>query len=150
MCRSELPSAVQHLTILLKFRLTPLARRTAKPRGKLRKPKGPIDAGESRAAVALTVAWMLTLMSTASAQLVATGFWLLMQAAPAQAGARHPLEQLSKVMMFVALATGALCLVFTVLAHRVRHNPPPRSITVTAVLVGLAPLVTIAILALRG
>jgi hypothetical protein len=50
------------------------------------------------------------------------------------------------VLLFVALATGVLCLLLTPLVHRVRAAAPPRAITVGAVLIGFAPLVLLAVL----
>lgn len=110
----------------------------------------PIDADESRAAVALTVAWMLTLLSTAAAMIVATSAWALMLAFPPPAGQGHPLESLPGTLTFVAAATGVLCLILTVAANRARKSPAPRAITIAAALIGTVPLVIIAILAVRG
>ena len=120
---------------------------------KKQKAKGftpPIDADESRAAVALTVAWMLTFLSTAAAMLVAAAAWALMLAFPPPAGQGHPLGLFPGTLTFVAAATGALCLILTFVATRVRKSPAPRAITIAAVLIGAAPWITIAALALRG
>lgn len=107
-----------------------------------------MDANESRAAVALTVAWMLTLLSTAAAMVTAACAWGLTLAMPAAPGAPHPLGLLPGLLIFVACATGILCLILTPLIHRVRVSPAPQSISIAAVLIGIAPLVTIAILSL--
>jgi hypothetical protein len=117
------------------------------------KPKAlapPIDADESRAAVALTVAWMLTLLSTAAALVVAGAAWGLMLAFPPPAGQGHPLGLFPGTLTFVAAATGALCLILTFVATRVRKSPAPLAITIAAVLIGAAPWITIVALALRG
>lgn len=108
------------------------------------------DANESRAAVATTVGWMLTVMSTLAGLFVAAAIGGLVLFAPAPAGQEHPLAALAGLMLFVSAATGAVCLALTVLAHRVRQSPPPRAITIAAVLIGLAPLVTIAVFAILG
>ena len=120
-------------------------RRTSKPsvaRG--------ADEGESRAAVAVTVAWMLTLMSTMVAFVLALFGWGAMAIFPVAEDAAHPLAFLPNLLIFVAGTTGLLCLGLTLVAHRVRSTPPPRAITIAAALVGVAPLVTIAILSIRG
>jgi hypothetical protein len=104
------------------------------------------DQHESRAAVALTVAWMLTCMSTAAGMFVVLALRLLMIAFPVAQGGVHPLGRISGVLLFVALATGVLCLLLTPLVHRVRAAAPPRAITVGAVLIGFAPLVLLAVL----
>ena len=109
---------------------------------KHRRPESP-DAGESRAAVALTVAWMLTCLSTAVGLVVVVALRLMMAGFPVAPGGVHPLGQMASVMLFVTVATGALCLAFTPLATRVRQTPPPRSITVAAVVIGLLPIVVI-------
>ena len=110
----------------------------------------PIDADESRAAVALTVAWMLTLLSTAAAMTVAALAWALMLAFPVAAGKGHPLASFPGTLTFVAAATGVLCLVLTFFANRARKSPAPWAITIAAVLIGAAPWATIAVLAFRG
>jgi hypothetical protein len=117
------------------------------------KPKGfapPIDADESRAAVALTVAWMLTLFSTAAALAVASAAWGIMLAFPPPAGQGHPLGLFPGTLTFVAAATGTLCLILTVFTTRARKSPAPRAITIAAVLIGAAPWIIIAALAIRG
>jgi hypothetical protein len=104
------------------------------------------DEHESRAAVALTVAWMLTCMSTAMGMFVVLALRLLMIAFPVPAGGIHPLARIAGVLLFVALATGFACLLLTPLVHRVRSAAPPRAITVGAVLIGLAPVVLLIVL----
>jgi hypothetical protein len=127
-----------------------LADKQSQPRGKARlRPPVP-DANESRAAVATTVGWMLTVMSTLAGLFVAAAIGGLVLLAPAPAGQEHPLAALAGLMLLVSAATGVVSLALTVLAYRVRLTPPPRAITIAAVLIGLAPLVTIAVFAIRG
>jgi len=93
---------------------------------------------------------MLTLMSTTVAlalALIASGVVLMI---PVAEGRTHPLAFMPNLLIFVAGMTGLLCLVLTLVAHRVRATPPPRAITIAAALIGVAPLVTIAVLAIRG
>ena len=104
------------------------------------------DELETRAAVAVTVAWMLTCMSTAVGMFVVLAFRLLMMAFPVVAGARHPFHRISSVLLFVAVITGALCLALTPLAHRVRARQPPRTVTIVAVAIGLSPIVLLIVL----
>jgi len=107
----------------------------------------PPDAGESRGAVALTVAWMLACTSTAVAMLVVVSLELLSLIVPFHGPQAHPLRVVAGMMLLVALATGALCLVFTPLAYRVRQAPPPPIIAIAAVLIGLSPVVVLIVLA---
>jgi hypothetical protein len=104
------------------------------------------DADESRGAVALTVAWMLSCMSTAMGMLTVLALRFLMLAFPGAAGGDHPLGRIAGVLLFVALTTGLVCLAFTPLAYRVRRAPPPRAITVGALLIGIAPIVLLIVL----
>ena len=105
---------------------------------------------ESRAAVAVTVAWMLTCMSTAIGVLLVLALRLLMLALPTAEGRAHPLTQMAGVLLLVALTTGVLCLVFTPLALKVRQTRPPQPVVVGAVLIGLSPIVLFAVLAVLG
>jgi hypothetical protein len=106
------------------------------------------DEQESRAAVALTVAWMLTCMSTAAGVLVVLALRLLILAFPAGGGRVHPLAQMAGVFLFVALLTGFLCLLLTPLALKVRRTRPPGPVVVGAVLIGLSPLLLLGALSL--
>jgi hypothetical protein len=98
--------------------------------------------------VALTVAWMLSCTSTAVAMIVVAALWLLSLVFPFADPRAHPLVVVAGMLLFVALATGLLCLLFTPLAYRVRRTAPPRTIAVAAVLIGLAPLITLIVLAI--
>ena len=79
--------------------------------------------------------------------LVVATLWLLSLVFPFGGPQRHPLLAVAGVLLFVALATGALCLAFTPLAFRVRKSPPPRAIAIAAVLIGVLPLATLRALA---
>jgi len=106
------------------------------------------DEDESRGAVALTVAWMLTCMSTAAGMFVVLALRLLMIAFPVAAGGVHPLGRIAGVLLFVAITTGVLCLGFTPLIYRLRQRSPPRAITVGAILIGLSPILLLIVLSL--
>jgi hypothetical protein len=125
---------------------------TGKPKPKSNaKRRGSIlpDAGETRGAVALTIAWMLTCMSTAAATLIVVGTRLLLAAVPAAARDAHPLTTIGGVILLVAVTTGGLCLLLTPLVYRARRSSPPQPITVAAILIGVAPLALMVVLALR-
>jgi hypothetical protein len=91
---------------------------------------------------------MLSAMATAMALLVVAVSRLLIVGFPAAAQRNHPLEAVSGTILLVAVTTGLVCLLLTPLVYRVRRTAPPRSITIGAALVGLAPLVAIAVLSL--
>jgi hypothetical protein len=105
------------------------------------------DERESRGAVALTVAWMLTCMSTAAGMFVVLVLRLLMLGFPVAAGGVHPLSRMADMFLFMALVTGGLCLLLTLLAHRTRQTAPPRPITIAAVLIGFSPIAALIFLA---
>jgi hypothetical protein len=79
---------------------------------------------------------------------VALALWLVSLAFPFAGPRAHPLVVVAGMLLFVALATGLLCLLLTPLAYRVRNSAPPRAIGIAAVLIGLAPMVTLIVLAL--
>lgn len=112
----------------------------------LRRDESP-DAGESRAAVALTVAWMLNCLATAVGLAVVLVLRLVMLGFPRAEGTVHPLAQMSAVMLFVAVVTGAMCLALTPLAIQVRKTRPPRLVTAAAVVIGVLPIVVLVVLA---
>jgi hypothetical protein len=104
---------------------------------------------ESRSSVAVTVSWMLTLLATAGAMIVAVVCFFLsrsLQLSPQQA---EGFGLLGGVMTVVSAVTGLLCLVLTVVVYRVRRDRPPISITVAAVFVSCLPLATMLLLAMR-
>jgi hypothetical protein len=90
---------------------------------------------------------MLSCLATAIGLAVVLALRLVMVAFPAQAGGTHPIAQMTGVMLFVTVATGVMCLVFTPLALRVRKTPPPRSVTVAAIVIGVLPIVVVVFLA---
>lgn len=107
-----------------------------------------LDENESRSAVALTVVWMLTCMSTAAGSFVVLALQFLMLAWPVAGNRPHPLTQASGVLLFVAIATGVLCIALTPFVYRVRLAPPPRPVTVAAIAIGLAPIALLVLLRL--
>jgi len=113
----------------------------------MKKRPGHFDEGESRSAVALTVVWMLTCMSTAVGCFVVLALRLLMLALPVAAGRVHPLSQAAGVLLFVAITTGVMCLALTSVIYRVRAIPPPRPVTIGAIAIGIAPIVLLVLLA---
>ena len=106
------------------------------------------DQDESQAAVAVTIAWMLTCMSTAVGLAVVLVLRLLSVLFPVAAGGTHPLSRIEAVLLFVAVITGCLCLTLTPIANRLRHSRPPRAITIGAIVIGAAPLAVLVVLTL--
>lgn len=94
---------------------------------------------ETRAAVAVTVVWMLACLSTAAALLVGLGLIGLMRLFPAAPGGVHPLARVAGTLLMASLITGIVNLALGPVALRLRHAPPPRAILIMSLVVGVAP-----------
>jgi hypothetical protein len=105
------------------------------------------DAGESRAAVATTVAWMLLTLSCAAAQVVAAGIMVVAQSAVVLPDRPNALTLVASTLLFVALLTGLLVLLLTPLVYRVRKTRPPPKITILAVIIAATPVLLLLALA---
>lgn len=101
-------------------------------------------AGEDRGSLALTVAWMLTAIAAAVATAVSLVAELLLLQFPPETGGAQPFAFVPGLFLLVATVTGLLCLTLTPVVIRVRRDPPPRSITLFAVIAGALPLVIVA------
>ena len=93
---------------------------------------------------AATVAWMLTLMSTLSAEALG-----LVTRGLALGGGSERLQVLSGTLLLVAVLSGVILLVLTGITLRVRRNPPPRPIVVLSIVSGCLPMVTTALIVSR-
>lgn len=116
------------------------ARRTA--RDQRRRATAVVDPAlvESQAAEAATVAWMLSVLATLLA-LLAAGLanWLLQSFGDGgDPGKLLPL--LPGILFFTSLVTGMIDLLLLPAIYLVRRIPPPPTITLAAVMIGLAPL----------
>jgi len=94
---------------------------------------------ESQSVEAITVAWMLAVMSTVLAEvaLMAATWWIWANRddVPEEALA------LAAVLWLATLVMGALTLLLTPIVWRMRREKPPAGIVAFALLVGAAPLV---------
>lgn len=96
---------------------------------------------ETRGAVAVTVAWMLTLMATLLAVAGTILTRLLASWAKPEAGEPNLLLVLPGLLLFTGIVSGSICLALTVAANRLRRRAPPRAITVFAVAACVLPWV---------
>ncbi|WP_145093957.1 hypothetical protein [Anatilimnocola aggregata] len=118
-------------------------------RRKLLSPRA-LLAEESKASIAVTVSWMLTLLATSGA-LVAAGICLvLVRTLQLTPQTSQVLSIMPGLMTLISAVTGILCLALTIMVYRVRSDPPPISITFIAVVLGIFPLATLLIMTLRG
>ena len=104
---------------------------------------------EEKRAETVTIAWMLCVLFTFCAEVVG----LLSKVALSYAELNDPQNRwavLPVVTLTMGLVTGTMSLLLTPLVYRWRKTPPPESITLVAVLVGLTPLATLLLQWLRG
>jgi hypothetical protein len=97
---------------------------------------------ESRAAEAVTVAWMLSTLATFAAELAAVAAWAVVGPAVDDQLA-SPLSVLPRLLLLIAAVAGSVSLLLAPITYRVRLVSPPRAITIIAVLVGIAPLIVL-------
>jgi len=107
----------------------------------------PEPPAESRAADAVTVAWMLTLTATLLAELVAAAGWMFLRIVGWEPEKAGPIAALPELLLVIAALTGAVCVLLVPVTYKVRQQPPPLPISVAAVVIGLAPWLVIAVLA---
>ena len=105
--------------------------------------------GESGTVLAVTVLWMLTGLLSLGAEIGVAACLLSMRIWPAAQPGPDVRPVMIAALLLAALATGALCLGLTPLAWRLRSVKPPVGIVVIAVLVGIAPIVTLVVLSRR-
>jgi hypothetical protein len=97
------------------------------------------EAAEDRTAVAANVAWMLSLMSTLTAEtlgLVCRWYTILVEPVDL-------LTVLSTVMLFVAVVSGIVTLIMTPIVLRSARTRPPSVIVRVAIFAGGLPLVVV-------
>lgn len=101
---------------------------------------------EDRTTVALTVAWMLALLCSLSAELASLTVLVVARPVPPVEGRPQLAAALAGGLLLAALVTGAACLLLTPIVWRLRKSKPPLAVGMAAVLVGLAPMITLVIL----
>jgi hypothetical protein len=102
---------------------------------------------EERRAEAATVAWMLTTLTTAAGLVCCGGATLLVwrfETPPTS------LAMLPGLLMLMSTVAGLVVLILTPVVLRLRNAQPPKSITVGAVLIGAAPIVLLAVMAVTS
>ena len=101
---------------------------------------------ENPAAHFLTVAWMLMVMTTLVCELLSGASHLYVIEVNRQATL---METLSWLLLFAAFVIGFFSLIVFPVVIKARREVPPRPIVAFALLVGAAPIVVIALQALR-
>ncbi len=120
-----------------------MAKRRSGSKKKLKaipEPEVPItrSTGETPAADALTVCWMLAALITLLASLAVVLFELFVMHGEQQATPGAQVFQ--GVLAFSSITTGLIGLLFTLLVYRVRRQAPPRNVTIVVVVICALPL----------
>jgi len=98
---------------------------------------------ESQGAEAMTVAWLLCILATIIAVLLAlVGRWMYWNAPNDQTG------MASGVLTFSSVVTGTLTVLLTLVVPKVRKVPPPGSVTRLAWFTGVLPFVVWGVMSL--
>lgn len=97
------------------------------------------QAARGRTVEAMTVAWMLAVLATIVAELLAVGGVVLVALMPREDESPGLLGMIPGSLGFSALVTGGLSLILTPVVRRMRDVPPPRAIVITALLTGGIP-----------
>ncbi len=100
-----------------------------------------VEGQESRGAVAVTVAWMLTLMATVLSVVGTLFTHLLASWVQPEGDEPNLLLALSGLLLFTGIVSATICLALTVAANRLRRRAPPWTITIFACAACLIPWV---------
>ncbi len=91
---------------------------------------------ETRAAEALTVGWLLSVMTAGLCELGSGLALALRTVGPG-------LDFAARYLFFAALVIGVVSLILAAGVYRVRRVAPPRGVTVVGLAIGAAPLVVV-------
>ena len=98
--------------------------------------------GESRASVAVTVAWMLALLATLAAEVIAIPATIISRLNPQPLGEGVTTAHIAELFLFLALVSGLLSAGLVPVVYRVRTIPPPRAIVIAALVAAAVPPIT--------
>ncbi len=113
-----------------------------KPSPRRASPAGYPTDGETRQSVAVTVAWMLTLLVTVAAEIIAVPAVIISRADPQPLGEGVTTAHIADLFLFLALVTSLVCVGLLPLVYRVRPIPPPPAIVVAALVAAAVPPIT--------
>jgi len=105
-------------------------------KAKRKRPPTPA-AGEDRSVEALTIGWMLSVMTTLVCELGFTAARVVLLLVDRDA---PWIATLAGVLLFAAAVVGLVSLLLAWAVVKMRREPPPRGILVFALVVGAAPL----------
>lgn len=102
---------------------------------------------ETRAAEAVTVAWMMAALAAFLGTLLASIAYAALWFTAPGGQITTPMVTIPFLLFFISAITGAICLLLTPLALKLRRIPPPRPVTIFALFAGAAPLAAVIALA---
>lgn len=85
---------------------------------------------------------MLSLLVTLGAELIAVPAAILVKVNPQPAVKGISTANVADLFLFLALVTGLITVALVPLVYRVREIPPPRSVTIAALVAGAIPPIT--------
>jgi hypothetical protein len=123
----------------------PHARSPSPPEEPLAAPSG---TGETRAADAVTIFWMLTVLATLGCEVGLAAVAAYLGLGPAQGEVRAMAQLLFSTLAFTAILAGVVSLALGWAARALRRAAPPRSVAWAAFCIGGAPVVLWSLLAI--
>jgi hypothetical protein len=124
-----------------------------KPKKSVRK-EIPLDmdpaTGEEKRAEAATVGWMLAMMATTAADVLALFAGVIMPAVARRAEEPGLAMALPQLLLFVAACTGTVVLLLTPVVYKFRRVPPPIQITAFGIVVSVLPVLALCWRAISG
>jgi hypothetical protein len=117
-------------------------KKTPRPAPRADRPVPRLTDAESRPSVAVTVSWMLSLLVTLAAEVIAIPATIISQVNPQPPAAGLSTHQVAELFLFLSLVSGMVCVGMVPLVYRVRAIPPPPVIVLAALVAGAVPPVT--------
>ncbi len=99
-----------------------------------------VESLENRSVEFLTVGWMLMVITTLICEVASAGCHLYVVQLDRQA---TTVEIFSRLLLFASFVIGIVSLIVCSVVVKTRRDPPPRSVLIFAVVVGIAPLITV-------
>lgn len=127
-----------------------MAKKKTKKREKKSRRDPPPKSDESRAAEAITVAWMLALIATLAAEVVAFVGWALVALANHGADVPAQVRMVLGLLLATSALTGIVCLALIPAVYRLRRAAPPRAVTIAAVAISSVPILTVVWFSVAG
>ena len=124
---------------------TSMASRKKKRSRKSFASRSPTESAESRTSEAVTVGWTVTLTTVFFCNLAAVAAHFYVTAHPEA----QRMAMLREFMLFSGALAGLLSLALLPLVKRLRQTPPPRGLVVFGVCIALAPILAVALRAIR-